>query len=158
MTIHQKLFYVFFCLYYRATLSNMALKWVSFAIFPILTSITHIFFLSFWVFHLGVSIYKILKLVTMHGKTAINGKDKSEVLPLSHIDPVHPVSHPPSHRPVTWLQVVPSLQCPTQCLVQLTSYHPSLHSVKEKDEYSHLKNVVMWLKKCLNSMEKKNKT
>lgn len=117
MTIHQQLFYVFDCLYYRATPSNMALKWVGFAIFPILTSITDInqLFLSFWVLHLGVSIYKILKLVTMRGKTAINGKDKSEVLPLSHIDPVHPVSHPPSHRPVTWLQVIPSLQCPTHC-------------------------------------------
>lgn len=33
-------------------------------------------------------------------------------LPSSHLVPVHPGSHPSSHCPVTWLQVLLSLQCP----------------------------------------------
>lgn len=39
---------------------------------------------------------------------------KLQILPLSHIDSVHPAPHPLSHRPVTWLQLTPSLQYPTQ--------------------------------------------
>lgn len=38
--------------------------------------------------------------------------------------PVHPASHPLSHTPVTWLQVMPSLQCPTHGRKQFTPYHP----------------------------------
>lgn len=32
--------------------------------------------------------------------------------PLSHNVPVHPAAHSREHCPVTWLQVVLSLQCP----------------------------------------------
>lgn len=54
---------------------------------------------------------------------------KLKYLPLSQNFPVHPSSHPPSHWPVTWLQGVRSLQCPTHCWLQLIPYHPFLHSV-----------------------------
>lgn len=42
--------------------------------------------------------------------------------------PVHPVSHPVSHWPVTWLHVVLFLQCPEHCWLQLTPCHLSLHA------------------------------
>lgn len=51
------------------------------------------------------------------------GQVMLQMLHLSHCNPVHPASHPLSHRPVTWLQVMPSLQCPTHGWEQFTPYH-----------------------------------
>lgn len=50
------------------------------------------------------------------------------LLPLSQEDSVHPASQPLSHRPVSWLHVLLSLQCPAHFCTHLTPYHPSSHS------------------------------
>lgn len=77
-------------------------------------------------------------------------------VPLSQNFPVHPVSHLPSHTPFTWLQVIPSLQCPTHCWLQFTPYHPPTHSVI-RTNMQLFKNNASW--KCLNIMKmfKQNK-
>lgn len=72
---------------------------------------------------------KILQYKTKHH----DGKNTESMLLdwdllSSHLYPIHPAPHPPSHRPVKWLHVVLALQCPTHGWVQFSPYHPSLHS------------------------------
>lgn len=63
------------------------------------------------------------------------------LIPLSHRGPVHPVSQPVSHRPVTWLQITPSLQCPIHFWVQFTPNQPSLHSIYIKKPNYFMKRL-----------------
>lgn len=64
-----------------------------------------------------------------------------QLIPSSHKSPFHPAAHPLSQWPVTWIQEIPSLQCPTHIWVQLIPYQPSLHSVIQKNAATILYNI-----------------
>lgn len=75
--------------------------------------ITIIIFLFFVCFDEKRDINFFLRFLKKIKNNLVKYKVLVHVLPFKHCNPVHPASHPLSHPPVTWLQGVSSLQCPT---------------------------------------------
>lgn len=71
------------------------------------------------------------------------------------MDSVHPAPNPFSHRPVTWLQLAPSLQYPTQGWLHLIPNHPITHSLhthththkKKQEQIKQIKTCCILLNK-----------